>query len=323
VLPVISIYNINFFINWLYKISVHSGIYGRGERIIIEPNSFLLNIQKIFTSEWIFDVAYLSICASLFFWLKLNFKYVLQRFRNIFHDGFNGRLMYSDKNKNDTKFKLTLGIFLAMTFQVLIVSKHYALHYMFPSFMISVFAILTSVLFLSNSFEKKLTKKNLNLIYLIAITGITFYGTMFIYDYGTKLKLSAEESQKLLNYIESNSDKSVIVSTKLVSSSETALFAAITYAKDEVNNYKMILNNRYSQSIIYYDGRCYSFGDDDKIENIFKPADKILLVCSEDISVNQFLELLQNIYHIENITFNKIFSNNNGEMVYEIKTGNS
>lgn len=318
VLPAITLKNINYFINWVYKLFVHSKIYGKGEPNIVDTDAFIINLGKVFTTEWIFTMAYFSVCISIILWLKKSYEVVFHKFRNAFKNVYKNKLSEWKANFRNMKFKLAFGILLCMTLQILIVSKHYAPHYMFPSLSISVFAIITSILFLSYLSEKNLSTKILNISYLLIIFSITVSSIIFINDYKSRLRTAAEESAKLVDYVENNSDNSVIVSTKLVSSIETALFAGTIYAKNEVNNYKLILNDKYPQSIIFFNGRCYSFSDDDKIELVFKGADKILLACTEDISINPFLELLQNIYHIVDISIEKKFTNMNGEMVYEI-----
>jgi hypothetical protein len=320
VLPALSFENINYFAQWIYDLILHDKKYGRGESNFIDLYSFLHNIKSILFKEWFFDLAFFFVCLSLAMCLLPKFKILLSK---------SGKTHELDKNHKQEKFnngflgdskcKLVLGFFLAMTIQIMIVAKHYGNNYMFPVLTLSVFAILISISILSTSFGMKLEKRSMNIIYLMLILLISVYGTQRFYAYKNYQESLTEESVKLLDYEKKNFNNPVVVSAIRVSNIEFAFFGSIYYAGPQKKNYESILDSIYPSTIIFYGNKCYTFNSDTaKIENTFKSADRIIFMCSNESYLQKFLELLKNEYGIVNTTVEKRFSNMDGE-IYEIK----
>ncbi len=309
VIPAISAANVNYFTDWIYRITVYSDRYGTGEPTIIDKNFFLYNIKRIFINEWFFGIAYFSLFLSMALKIVTDFKNANVKIRIAF--------------SNDNNFRLALGIFLAMNLQILIVAKHYGENYMFPMNVMSAFAVFISILIFAESSLKILFKKITKLIYIVFIILILAKGAVSVYNYSSFLKFRTDESLKFMNFVEENSSNSVVTTSLNTNVREYALFFSTGYAGSREKNYRDILNSKYPAYNVYYDNKCYSFNDDsDTIENNFKKTNKIIFLAKEENSLNEFLEFLKKVYSIKIISFEKKFSNKNGQMVYEIRTVN-
>lgn len=307
VLPAISAANIDYFTRWISDLLIHSERYGKGAPTIIDQSSYLYNIKRIFIAEWFFGLAYFSVILSLISCLIANFKNASVKIRFLF--------------TNDIKYKLALGIFAAMTLQILIVAKHYGENYMFPVLAMSVFAIFISFSILTDSFGNKLTKRRTDLIFIAVLLLILGTGVISIYVYSNYLKVRTEEAGKLLNFVEKNSDNSIVTTSIHTNNRMYPLYFCVGYAGSQSKNYKSILNPKFPATNIFFKDKCYSFSDDPgSIEKNFKSVNKILFLCKDENYFNEFTKFLMKQCNIEIITSEKKFSNKNGEMVYEIKT---
>ncbi|MBK8554199.1 MAG: hypothetical protein IPL53_25385 [Ignavibacteria bacterium] len=307
VLPAISSANIDYFIRWISDLLIYSERYGKGAPTIIDQSSYLYNIKRIFIAEWFFGLAYFSVILSLMFCLITNFKNASVKIRIVF--------------TNDNKYKLALGIFIAMTLQILIVAKHYGENYMFPSLAMSVFAVFISVSILKDSFGNTLSKRRTDFIFIAVLLLIYVNGAISVYVYSNYLKVRTEEAGKLLNFVEKNSDNSIVTTSIHTNNRMYPLFFCVSYAGSQRENYKSILNSEYPSANIFFKDKCYSFSSDTgSIEKNFKSVNKILFLCKDENYLNEFLVFLKKQYSIEIITSEKKFLNKNGEMVYEIRT---
>lgn len=324
VIPAVSAYNINYFIEWVFNLFIYSKKYGRGEPTIIDSNSFLYNIRRIISREFIFDIAYFFICLSLLVCLIPRTGNYLIKLKNEFLKNTGTRLKRINIGfTDDTKFRLVLGLFLTMTLQVLIVAKHYGENYMFPALILSVFAVITSLSVMQESMPDKLNYAKMKIIHVLVLILISVFTLRSVYSYVSHLKNLTAETNKIIKYLDENSGNSIIVSSHHVPSQEFALFTGTGYAVSQRKNYNSILSEKYPSNYFYLSNGCYSFGSDTaNVVNDLKTADKVLYLSSGEDYVEQFKKALNTKYGISNAAFVKKFSNGNGEMVYEIRFGN-
>src|SRR5690606_17876406 len=96
---------------------LHSGIYGGGEKNIVDPELFKVNIIKIINLQKSFSylvaLAVIILIASVIWFRKR----------------LNGQI--------SKKVKVTLAILIVIVAQTIIVGKHYSPHYFFPTVMLS------------------------------------------------------------------------------------------------------------------------------------------------------------------------------------------
>lgn len=309
VIPALSYDNVNYFVNWVYSLFINNKKYGRGEPTVVDTYTFFRSIKKILIKEWIFDAAYISVAAATAIILLRKFKTVFVKIKNIVPDGI-----------SDNTFKLITGIFFAMSSQILIVAKHYGENYMFPVLVISVFSIFISIKAFQIFPGKFFTKGKLNFIYLLVMLLISVFTTTSLNSYSKQLKIQTEESDKMINFVENNFSNFVIVSSHHVPSREFALMAGISYSVSKESDYKLILKPANPKRIFLSGEKLISFHNEQvKTDSIINTADKIIFLCPDETYREQFLKTLTNEYGISNVVFEKIFSNMNGEMVYEVK----
>lgn len=118
--------------DWFANLITHKGIYGKGEKGLVDISSYFLNIQTIFRVNLFFSLSFL-----------LNGVFILWE---IFK-----------KNPQKSLFFLILkSLFAAQVLSVLIVAKHYhANHYLMPALALTGFSLI--VLFLN--IKEKLSPK--------------------------------------------------------------------------------------------------------------------------------------------------------------------
>lgn len=106
-------YNISYFWKWTRNLFIHSGRYGGGEANFLDPETFLGNLK--FFLHW--EKSYLFI---------LSFSTL----------AFIAYFFIAKKRFNTKWIRITSGILLASIFQIFIVCKHFAHHYLIPSMML-------------------------------------------------------------------------------------------------------------------------------------------------------------------------------------------
>jgi hypothetical protein len=142
------LFDLNFIYFWIKGIITHTGRYGRGSEGFIDSSSFAGNLSEIFNFYPGFKIILILLAVALIF-----------------------SFVYKQKENRKLSFTL-LGVFLSMTFHAFMVSKHFALHYMF-----SVIAITPLAVFLiGESFGKLWVHFNRIIIGLaLCIIVFTFY----------------------------------------------------------------------------------------------------------------------------------------------------
>lgn len=320
VLPAISLDNIEYFSQWINNLFLYNKKYGKGEPTIIDPYNALSKVKTIFKREEFFKIAYISIFISLLICMIPVFKNVFNRIKSLFSGNKLKTNKLPDNYFNEKLLGLTSGIFLAMTTQIIITAKHFAEHYISPSCTISVFALFVSVSVISGIAGNKYKNMIQNSICIILIIVISIYVYRNVRSYKNWIIKITEETNKMLNYVEMETNNSVKISAIHFPSKEFGLFLGTLYAGSQENKYREILNSEYPDAIFYFRGKCYSFNNDSSfaVEKI-KSADEIKFLCLEEDYVNQFVLLLKNDYGIKDASFEKIFTNKNNERVYVVK----
>lgn len=92
------------------------------------------------------------------------------------------------RNEIETEFILKIkilvrAVFIAMTFEIILVLKHYSQYYLIPAFMLSTFALFVSANYIYHCYYKGTDKKlSLNSVYKILIILIFLYSSKRIVD---------------------------------------------------------------------------------------------------------------------------------------------
>jgi hypothetical protein len=98
----------HIFLNWVINLLTHSGKYGAGEEKVFDLTLFLSNFSQIWREEWLFTTTVIILFLH-----------------HIFH------YLFFEKTSNFVS-QILLGLFVAIVFQVLIVSKHFSYSYLVP-----------------------------------------------------------------------------------------------------------------------------------------------------------------------------------------------
>lgn len=132
------------FYRWVRDLILNEGIYGKGSRSIVNPDTYLPNLKQIFYDNPFFTVA---LIISIF---TLVLVYVSKQ----------------NKNKRIAIYcRLLTGISAVMLVQTLIVAKHYFPRYIIPALLLSTFAVFVSLQTLVLLSNGKLRQWWVNLIF--------------------------------------------------------------------------------------------------------------------------------------------------------------
>jgi len=130
ILPAIS--KLKNMYQWVWGLIIHDGIYGKGEERVINPSQFVNNIQALFKIDFIFPSIYSIITIA--FLISLVNKLI--------------------KKKDMPFFRTITGLWLSITFLILVVAKHCDFHYLIFAECCFPFALFISYKILSDSFAQ-------------------------------------------------------------------------------------------------------------------------------------------------------------------------
>jgi hypothetical protein len=293
--------NYGQFTEWITRLIIHSGHYGQGEATVVNTSEFFMHLGLIFTKDKFFATAYLFIILTL----------AICFFRKPKVEKGNDVLLKK-------QLKLLFVIFIAVTFQIIIVAKQYRQHYMIPSFLISVFSLSLCASLLAHHFKKM----KVQFLYLIIIVSITIWGLYQIVINYDLAVYQRSEAFKIEKFINDNYSGDFLVSTYSSASKECALAFAVSYAGSQTERYRSILRKIQSQHLFYnpWIYRFESISDNGDAKALLLNNRKIILQISE-FGINDFINTLNNVCGVSNSTFTKVYTNGNSESVYEVNIG--
>ncbi|MBK8553212.1 MAG: hypothetical protein IPL53_19995 [Ignavibacteria bacterium] len=298
VLPAIS--NLDYFISWVMRLIFNDGRYGQGNPSIINPESFLNNIAKIFVNEKFFAAVYVLTLAVLAISLFMR-KNVDSQWAN---------------KQNEIKF--LLSIFLAMSLQIIMVAKHYSHRYMYPALILTIpsLYIIMNILY-----RKYFTKMNANIVF----GSILIFTLLFCAYNGRKLyaraKTKAVECLKTEQYVNKNYPNAEVILSSGTTNEYTGLILSYFYSGENVKPvYLKHINKRFPDMIwydIFYD-HIYSLAKPFDIKEQLQSGKTVLLQTMDETYNKKFIENLKMKYDIENIRLAEVFSNTNGEKLFQV-----
>lgn len=298
--PVIAKYE--YFLSWIKKLFVYDGLYGAGKPDIVDTVSFISNLEAIFINEKIFTFIYLLILMTI---ISVSYRYY-RRF---------------EKLSSLLQFKLLVGIFLSMTFQIIIVAKHYSGHYMLPSLMMAITGLFLCINILFENFDLANKKINLNYVYGFLILLFSVFITVSSSINISDSKIERDEALKLNDYINANYPGSVLISSYGSSSKEYAFAFGTNWAGPQKQRYQKIINGIYPDKIYYeyWKRNLYSFSESESVKDILDTGKKIVFQCKRGDSNEKILDILKSSYKYNDPELIEVFTNLNGESVFEIK----
>jgi hypothetical protein len=305
---------------FLSDVLFHTGKYGKGPEGIITISSFKENVKLIFSKEYLFPITYGIIGFSLLISL---YKKGFQLF------------------KNDKRLRLLAGIFIAMSLQTLIVSKHYSSHYLIPVLCLIIPAVYFSLpdLEVWTSFKGH-QKWNAWKAAGVIIVAIVFFSH-------SSLRTNFSEFQKNSNYSTADfllfypKTPRIIISTETSTPFiEPALYFGLIYSGKKRFSYVPLLNEIYPKCYFYSipgnyfyswpDAKGYmtrniwDIGTEFLLSTILSFNPKLILFVrhNDNVDMNSILDDIKELNHNAGIvSMNKIFENNeNHDIVYEINS---
>ncbi len=301
VFPALSPDNSYEFLGWLKNLSTHSGRHGTGQENFIDNYQFLKNLKTLFRYEPVFIYSYILI--SLAFLLML-----IPKLRK--------------KIKSNKYNKLLIGIFGAMTIQLLIVGKHFGFHYLLPSYMLVILGLYIVNSITINLFPN-LFKVNKHIYLFIILIIFLLIQIKTVLSSNSHVTKGRNESRNIVKFLEENYNQSIIVTSYGASSKEFALYLGASYGGSQKYHYYSILRNMYP-NCYYYDIWSKSIEnveDKNTVKNNLINSKTFVFQCDNETALNDFMEIVKGITLKQNATFKNVFSNYRGETIYEINLG--
>ncbi len=299
VLPAIS--NVNYFINWVKNLIIHNDRYGKGSDSVINPDSYLTNIAKIVNNERFFAVVYLLILIVLII------SFITKNKEE------------AKENGNSAEMKLLYALLAAMTLHVLLVAKHFSNRYMFPAIILAVPGLFLVIFIL---YKKYLSGINARTVFAILFLITFLYGAYNSRKIISRTKTRVSETVKLNNFLKSDYPDSEIILSSGVSNEYTGLILAYFYSGDNVrDNYSKIITERFPKQTwydIFHDDMFSLTGKFDAVESL-KSGKTVLFQTMDEVYNDKFTANLKSRFDLKDISLTKVYSNENGELLYRIK----
>ncbi len=293
---------LGYFSEWIINLLTHSGNYGTGKSEIIEIDSFWHNFKFILRANTFFTFSYLLVfvMSILCYWKVLKADLLQKR--------------------------LFLALFLLYTFQLIIVSKHFAYQYMLPAHFYMILSYYTAFRVLKEnqrfpvwkipSFASRM-RYSKQIIFAIFI-GLFFYRAIAQYGFHDQLN----NPQKLSTfYIEQNKDKPRIIISDLNSSYvQTSLHFGLTFSGNLRGTYAEILNAIYPNTYFWHlsENRMFDWSGDVLLYDILSKYDSFLVYLKSDEEKYTHNELMDMLTKNTNLSMREIFVNEHThEKIYE------
>ena len=299
-IPVIS--KSEYFINWTGNLFLKDGIYGTGSNSIIDADLFFENLFKIFSSEILFTVIF----AIMFFTI---IAYISQRGK-------------SDSDIQMRKvFRLLVAVFIAVSFQIILVAKHYNNRYMLPGLILAMAGLYLCVLINKKLFRQQLRNISYNFIFvtiIILVSAVTIKNTINNY---IGLKAVTDDTQKLFVSVNDKLKGNLTINSFGVSSKEYALAFCTHYAGEKSDDYKKMIEDLYPGNLYFepWNKEIYSLSDETVSDKLLSAGDMIYIRSNSEKDTEIILKELKNTYGISDPELSMIGSTDLGEFVYELK----
>ena len=299
IFPAIS--NYTQFTEWVTRLILYSGHYGEGDPTVINKSEYIMHLSLVFTKDPFFTFSYLIMIITLVICI------------------FNKRMTENGSDIPVKKeLKLLIAIFIAVSFQILIVAKQYRQHYMIPSFLLSVFYLSLCASVLSFHF-KKLKVQYSYMIIFVLLSVWTIYQINLNYNLG---KYQRNEAFKIEKYINENYPDKFFISTYSSANRQTALAFAVSYAGSQTERYRTELRKQ-QKNLVFYNPWIKQFESIAEKEEIKKliPLNQEIIVQITEYGIYDLIKDLDQISGVSNSKFKKVFINGNGETLYEVRAG--
>lgn len=306
VIPAID--NYNHFFKWVKNLVVNEGVYGSGSSGVVNFDRYPGNIKNIFLSEYLFTAIYILTIAALI-------SYLLFRMKRGKDVRFHAVML-------NNEVRLLFGIFLAITLQVMLVSKNFVPRYLLPSLILSLPCLFLSVrifLKIKPGIFKNVSSSLINAVVIAVIIRFGFNKYVTYYD---NISYRVNELRKTQSFIENNYPSEVLITSHLTYDETIALFSSTPFAGSRNLEYRLQLNRLFPDEIIYVEvwDQLYDLTRSSDLKKKFLTDKKILFIGNEINSVEGVVMKIEKDYGIKMAPGDKLFQNAvSGESIYELK----
>lgn len=267
------LYSYQYLGHWILGLIIRSGRYGQGEPIIVAPSIFFPNLLKIASTEFLLLFVIILIGLSLI--IAQRFEY----FKNI-------------KNQKKTIYLILIALFFALSFQVFIVAKHYATHYLIPSLMFLPTALLLLYEFFKDSLKSLKFKR-------YVFISFVFILILFFVGIGNKLferlilyanrKIDYKLAENRIKSLKKQGKTAIIYGNSTLSQAMALKFGMNWAQRGDFINYEKLYAKLYAQDDFFI--------DEMKMNDLKMKQDKFFVQSSQKIKDNLLEVYIENQFY--------------------------
>jgi len=245
--------------SWLKALTSHDGHYGQGNKQIINPIEFVSNMGRVFSGDWVFTITYVLLTVTALFSLVRLFR---------------------KQTENKIVARFAIGLWLSISFLILLVAKHFSFHYLIPAYVyipLTVLVILKAFPYFQQWRFYARYRQALPLALVAVFTCVLFIReekNVFLYPHNRNPMLNTEafmSSWEGIPVITINEERSAFIGP--------AIWFGIIYAGDLRNDYFQFIKPFYENWYFYRpESRKLTFWDEDMlIKEVFRKNRKVLV----------------------------------------------
>lgn len=218
-----------YFRDWLRGLFFGVGVYGSGKQTIIDPASFLQNLLKILSTEFVFDIILLGVIILL---IAFFFYHPLKEYRK----------------HHPTRFKIIFFSAAIFSVYLVIISKHYHYRYMIPPIIFSSVTLLGSIIIVQDVFQDLKLLKGFSIIFIATIIINQAYSFQ---ETTSHLKYDLLGQSELLSLIDKRYPSGIKIYSYGSSCPAQAFSLALGYTYLEQSTYTRVLRHKYPNTYFF------------------------------------------------------------------------
>ncbi|MEO8665526.1 MAG: hypothetical protein ABI462_08505, partial [Ignavibacteria bacterium] len=225
-------------------------------------------------------------------------------------------------NFPNKEYRLLLGIFLGISLQIILISKHFVPRYMMTSVILSLTGLFLIIYIFSKLYSSRFKGLSINLIYLILIVLIIRININRYITFYDNLEHKMKELIKTPDFISKNYPDAVVITGHKSFNEQIALFLGSAFAGSQSYRDKLILKEQFPNQIMYVDifDEIYDLSSSTHIQDVLSSNKKMVFVENSLNSIDSLIIKLEKEYVFESAGYTKVFENSfSNEKVYEIR----
>lgn len=299
--------NIGTFAEWIERLVLNSGKYGKGDSNVVNANLIMPNLKMIFSKDAVFTIS----CFTLFIAFIISLI-------SYFRESNPEKKYFSKLNR------IMISLLIAMTVQIILVAKHYAQYYLIPSMMLSVIALIVSIYVILSASGIISGSVKPGYWFAVVFVLISVWTAINIFSSYEEAELFRSEALRSEKFIQDNYPDNLLISSFSSANRECALAFSVRYAAKKKSEYEEIISKRNKAQIFYdpWDNSFYKSSDPKNLKNdlLNEKNEKIVLQLYYG-SPESFVNKLNELCEVENSAFREVYANQNGERIYEVSIG--